>query len=203
MSYGAVHAVPPLRRVLDLLRVDEERRALLDQRLERLGDEELEIRLAAAVVVDRQHVLAELPERDLVHVRVRRAADHRRRERRDRRLRRELGGHRVDLRLRVQREPRASDRSAPSCRARRGRRRGRCRRAAGAARRSSAPTACGSRTRPCCRAARPARDRARCSACRQVPRVSSAARFARMHVHLRAAAAAGADVLELRAGLAR
>ena len=95
-----VDSVPPLRRVLDLLLVDDEGRALLDQGFHRLGDEKFEIGLAPAVVPDRQHVLAELPEGHFVDV----VVGFGRAEGLDRRLIGELGLDCLDLGLGVQRK---------------------------------------------------------------------------------------------------
>ena len=99
---GPVDAVPPFRRVLDLLARDEEGRPLLDQRLQRLGDEELEEGPAAAVVDDRQHVLAEPAEDRLVDAVARDGLA----EGPDRRLIGEFGPDLLDPGLRVQREAR-------------------------------------------------------------------------------------------------
>ncbi len=69
----AVHPDVPLRRIGVLVVRDEKRCALLDDGLERLGDEELERRPLAVAVLDTEHVLAKPAEGGAIDGRARRA----------------------------------------------------------------------------------------------------------------------------------
>jgi len=97
---GAVDAVPPLGGILDLLLVDDEGGALLDEGFQCFGNEELEVGFAPAVVDDRQHVLSTLVEGDFVDMMVGLWLA----ERSDRGCFGEFGADRFDVRHRVERD---------------------------------------------------------------------------------------------------